>query len=537
MSDQVTPDTDEGTARRPNVLLVTLDQFRAECLGIAGHPVVRTPTLDRLAREGVRFAHHFSNCAPCSPGRASLLTGLWQMHHRVTENGVPLADDLPMLARLLRDLGYAPTLFGYTDTALDPRGRPADDPALRNWEEALPGFDVALMLDERIEPWLSWLAGVGVTTDDPPWGIYRHAEVPIPAGRGATWPPTVYDADHTESAFVSDTAIDWFRRRSGDTDPWCVHLSYLRPHPPYIAPDPYNDMYDPADVPPPVRLATLADQAAVHPFLEGALSIVPSPVDRLDQDQLRATYYGMITEVDHQLGRVLDHLRSTGELDHTLVVVTSDHGEQLGDHWLVEKVGFYDPSFRIPLIVRWPGMAGPPGRVVDAFTENVDVLPTILDLCGGEIPAFCDGASLRPFLDEDRSGDDAPDRWRDTVLFEYDFRDPRHTMIEQLYGLRQDECGICTVRDTHGAYVHFGSHLPPLFFDLDDDPGELVDLAPRAGSDPGVAARMLDYAGRMLDLRMAHADPRLTSTRITDDGPVHRPDPPRPWLGLSDRPG
>jgi arylsulfatase A-like enzyme len=287
-------------------------------------------------------------------------------------------------------------------------------------------------------------------------------------------------------------------------------------------------MYDPADVLPPHRLPTLADQAAVHPFVEGALSIVPSPERRLDQDQLRATYYGMITEVDAQLGRVVDELRRLGQLDRTIVVVTSDHGEQLGDHWLVEKVGFYDPSYRIPLIIRWPGMAGRPGRVVDAFTENVDVLPTLVDVCGGEIPSFCDGASLRDFLDRDLEGTAAPERWRQEVVLEYDFRDPRHTMIEQLYGLRMDECSICVVRDRSGKYVHFGGHFPPLLFDLEDDPGELVDLAPRAAGDPAVAARMLDYAGRMLSLRMQHTDPRLTGTRITPDGPVQRSDPPRP---------
>ncbi|MBM3662276.1 MAG: alkaline phosphatase family protein [Actinobacteria bacterium] len=516
--------------QKPNVLLVTLDQFRAECIGVAGHPLVRTPTLDRLSREGVRFSHHFSNCAPCSPGRASLLTGLWQMNHRVTENGTPLADDLPMLARLLREIGYRPTLFGYTDTALDPRGRAPDDPALRNWEEALPGFDVALMLDEQIEPWIDWLAESGVVIEDPPWGAYRQADVAIPPGRGATWPPPRHDADHTESAFLSDRAIEWFRNRSEDPTPWCVHLSYLRPHPPYIVPAPYNDMYDPADVPPPHRLATLAEQAAVHPFLEGALSIIPSPAHRLDQDQLRATYFGMITEVDAQLGRVIDELAGLGQLDSTIVVVTSDHGEQLGDHWLVEKTGFYDPSYRIPLIIRWPGMQGRPGRVVDAFTENVDVLPTLLDVCGGEIPTFSDGASLREFLDRDIEGTAAPDRWRQEVIFEYDFHDPRHTMIEQLYGLRQDECSISVIRDRSGKYVHFGGRFPPLLFDLESDPGELDDLAPLAASDPAVAARMLDYAGRMLSLRMQHADPRLTGTRITPDGPVVRPDPPRPAI-------
>lgn len=510
--------------RRPNILLVTLDQFRAECLGVAGHPVVQTPTLDRLAIEGVRFTNHFSNCAPCSPGRASLLTGLWQMNHRVLDNGAPLADDLPMLPRLLRELGYHPTLFGYTDTALDPRGRTDDDPALSNWEEAMSGFDVAVMLDEHLEPWLEWLADEGVDVPDPPFGVYRYTDVEIPEGRGASWPPPIYDADHTESAFISNAAISWLDDHADDGEPWCLHLSYLRPHPPYIVPAPYNDMYDPALAPPPQRLGSIDAQGAVHPFLAAALNVVPSPADDLDQAQLRATYYGMITEVDAQLGRVIEALRDRGELDDTIVIVTSDHGEQLGDHWFVEKLGFYDPSYRIPLIIRWPGMTGSAGRAVESFTENVDVLPTVLDLCGGDPPEFCDGASLRPFLDSERSGLDAPPRWRDAVLFEYDFRMPTTTMIEGLFGIRQDECAISVIRDRHGKYVHFAADFPSLFFDLDDDPGELRDRS----SDPAFTDRMFTYAQRMLDLRMRHTDSRLTGSRVTADGLVHRPDPPRP---------
>lgn len=513
--------------RRPNVLLVTLDQFRAECLGVAGHPVVRTPTLDRLAREGVRFTHHFSNCAPCAPGRASLLTGLWQMNHRVTGNGAPLADDLPMLSRELRALGYRPTLFGYTDTALDPRILAPDDPRRSNWEEALPGFDVGVLLDEGIEPWIEWLRDAGYEIPDDPLQIYRPAEVEIPPGRGATWPPAVYRAEHTESAFITERAIEWLDGLGPDPEPWCAHLSYLRPHPPYLAPAPYHDMYDPADSPEPVRRPRAADEATLHPFLVGALSVVPSPADELDQRQLAATYFGMITEVDAALGRVIDHLEARGELDDTLVVVTSDHGEQLGDHWLVAKLGFFDQSYRIPLIVRWGGLGGPAGRVVDAFTENVDVMPTLLDLCGGTVPDFCDGTTLRPFLDGALSGTDAPEGWRDAVHLEFDFRDPTSFLIEQVYGLRQDQCSISVLRDRHGKYVHFGGHLPSLFFDLDEDPDELVD---RAG-DPAATSRRLDYAERLLGLRMEHTDPRLANHRATAAGAVHRADPPRPAVG------
>jgi arylsulfatase A-like enzyme len=257
------------------------------------------------------------------------------------------------------------------------------------------------------------------------------------------------------------------------------------------------------------------------------MAILPSPLDDLDQAQLQATYYGMVTEVDAQFGRVVDTLAERGLLDNTVVVVTSDHGEQLGDHWLIEKVGYADPSYRIPLIIRWPGHTGRAGRVVEAFTESVDVLPTLLDLLGGEIPDFCDGASLRPFLDNDLEGLHTPPRWREFVVTEYDFRDPTSSWITDVYGLRHDQCGICVIRDHSGKYVHFGGYFPALFFDLDTDPGELVNRA----DDPAYTPRVLTYAQRMLDARMQHADARLTGYRVTGDGLVHNPDPPRPRLG------
>jgi arylsulfatase A-like enzyme len=508
--------------RRPNVLLVTLDQFRADCLGAAGHPLVRTPSLDRLAEQGVRFANHYSNCAPCAPARASLLTGLWQSNHRVTGNGAPLADDLPMLPRRLRGLGYEPTLFGYSDTALDPDTLAPDDPRRTSYEEPMDGFDVGLLLDDDIGPWIDWLAEQGVPVPDEHRRIYEPADVEIPAGRGATWRPAVYSAEQTESAFMTTTVLDWLGRRDEDR-PWCAHVSYLRPHPPYLAPAPYHDLFDPADVPAPVRRASAEDEAALHPFLTGALGVVPSPPDELDQRQLQATYYGMIAEVDAQLGRLLDGLDRLGMADDTVVVVTSDHGEQLGDHWLIEKLGFFEQSYRIPLIIRWPGMGGAAGRVVEAFTENVDIMPTVLDLVGGRLPEFADGASLRPFLDGDLSGWAAPEGWRTAVRHEFDFRDPTSDVIERFYGLRMDQCAISVIRDRTTKYVHFCGDLPPLLFDLADDPGELVD---RHG-DPAYATRELELAGRLLRMHLEHTDPRLANTRATPNGTVYRADPPR----------
>ena len=148
-----------------NVLLITLDQFRGDCLSAAGHPLVRTPNLDRLAASGVRLARHYSQAAPCAPGRASLYTGMYQMNHRVVANGTPLDARFDNVALMARRAGYHPVLFGYTDQAVDPRvANGPDDPRLTTFEGILPGFD--MLLDLRLDqvPWLEWLEELGYAT-------------------------------------------------------------------------------------------------------------------------------------------------------------------------------------------------------------------------------------------------------------------------------------------------------------------------------------------------------------------------------------
>jgi len=152
----------------PNILLITLDQFRADCLSCAGHPVVRTPALDDLAAQGVRLARHYSQAAPCSPGRAALYTGTYQMNNRVVANGTPLDTRLDNIALAARRAGYAPALFGYTDQGVDPRTvDDPDDPRLSTYEGVLPGFDAVLDMSGWQLPWLQWLNAQGYDFADP----------------------------------------------------------------------------------------------------------------------------------------------------------------------------------------------------------------------------------------------------------------------------------------------------------------------------------------------------------------------------------
>ncbi len=472
--------------------------------------MVQTPALDRFAASGVRFDQHFVQAAPCGPSRASLHTGLYVMNHRSVANGTPLDARLPNLASLAREAGYDPVLFGYTDTTVDPRTVDRDDPRLLTYEGVLPGYRTGVLLPGAAEPWLAWMRARGIDVPDTVDELYARAGPGVPAP---------YPAEMSEAAFLTEAALTEI---AGASEPWFVHVSYLRPHPPWLAPPPWHNRYDPGDVPPPVRRKDRDREASLHPLL--ALALAVPQARAADDDERRAvaaTYYGMLSEVDEQFGRLIDGVDAVAPPADTLVVVTSDHGEQLGDHWLMEKLLWFDSSYRVPLLIRDGGSAEG-GTVVSAFTESIDVVPTVLDRCGIEHPAHLDGASLVPFLD----GEDAPDRWRQEVRWEWDFRDPRRGVGEAALGLRMDECCLAVVRDERGKYVHFGGHgrgLAPLFFDLEDDPGELADRS----ADPACRDRVLDYAQRMLTWRLVHADSTLTGMLAHPKGFVSRRDPPR----------
>ena len=216
---------------------------------------------------------------------------------------------------------------------------------------------------------------------------------------------------------------------------------------------------------------------------------------------LQASYYGLMAEVDDNMGRLFAHLKALGEWDDTLIVFTSDHGEQMGDHWLYGKTGFFDQSYHIPLIVRLPD-GTTKGRVA-AFTEHVDIMPTLLHWVGVDVPRQCDGRALQPFLD----GSGAPRDWRTEAHWEYDFRDS--PFIGAL-GLTLETSTLNVVRSRAAKYVHFAD-LPPLLFDLTSDPGEFVDLAQHDRNQNQVA----DYSRRLLSWRMRHTDKTLSHMQVT----------------------
>lgn len=497
-----------------NVLLITADQWRAECLSSLAHPTVKTPHLDALAKDGVTFTRHYTQCVPCGPSRTSLLTGMYMMNHRSVRNGTPLDARFTSLALELRKLGYDPALIGYTDTSLDPRGRAPSDPLLHTYAGTMPGFTQLVPGSEGDRAWVADLRekGYAVPGDvyDPP------APTAANAGWGPTFAPAQYKAEHSDTAFTVGEAMRFVAR----TDkPWFLHLSLLRPHPPFIAPEPYNSMYDPAKVPGFAGRAERAEEAELHPYLRYMLTDLRDqksdghpegghPMDERARRQLRATYYGLISEVDHHLGRLFDLLRQRGQYDRTLIVFTTDHGEMLWDHWLLGKEYFFDQSFHIPLIVRAPDAAGTRGRVVDAFSESIDLMPTILDLAGGTAPLQCDGRSLTPWL-----AGKSPQGWREEVFFELDFRDVPGGAPEKELGLKLDQCSMAIVRDKTHKYVHFAA-LPALLFDLAKDPQECRN----AIGDPDQASHALRMAQKLASWNLTKSERTMTGIKLTKDG-------------------
>jgi len=454
---------------------------------------------------------------------------MYLQNHRVVENCAPLDARHTNIALEFRKQGYDPALVGYTDTTPDPRLHSPQDPVLKTSDGVLPGFQrvLALTATSRPEPWALWLEKRGYKVPENLRDLY-YKSVEGYAGvetRGKTYAPACYSKEESDTAFATEKAEEFIRRPGAR--PWFLHISYLKPHRPYLAPEPYNRLYHPDDVPRFKRTPSMDEEAKQHPFLaylleqelnKGYYTASIYPRDEQSMRQLRATYYGLMTEVDDNIGRIVELLKETGQYENTVIVFVSDHGAQLGDHHLMGPLGYFDQSFQVPFIIRAPNekMQKQRGRVVDAFTENVDILPTILDIFGADIPIQCDGRSLVPFLIGEM-----PEKWRTEVHWEVDFRymeeSWEYAPPDKGLGIDFESCVFNVIRDEDYKYVHF-TDLPPLFFDIKNDPAELHNLA----EDPVYAGLVLKYAQKMLSWRMVNDERTLTHMMVSPKGVVER---------------
>lgn len=497
------PDNADAPSR-PDVLFITVDQWRGDQTpGDAGWFV--TPNLDALAAEGTRFVAHFCQAYPCGPARASLLTGLYPHKHRSIQNGTPLDARHRTIFQAARATGYRPVLFGYTDTTPDPRRLAEGDPARGEYEGMAPGLDAGCLLTEQARPWIAHLLARGYRLSDPAAGRLRVFE------QAAFGAPAIFDAEDSETAFLTDRVLDHLATQG--PEPFFLHLSYIAPHPPFAAAGDWLDRTEPEMAPIPKGHRR---NAAAHPLLEAyreeldLSSFAPNlrgPVMDAPAETIRSirhAYAAMAAEVDYHIGRVMDRLRAMDRWRNTIVVFSGDHGEQMFDHGLLGKLGWYDGSARIPLLIRVPGAV--PGVRVTRFTQSIDLFPTLVDLLGLEHDVNLDGHSLVPFL----HGANPPD-WRDAAFWSHDFRNLRDHTTERRFGLPSHLCNLHVVRTEMFKYVHFPA-LPPVLHDLSRDADECINLA----EDPTARALRQEGVERLLQMRLSHENDELACFQAID---------------------
>jgi arylsulfatase A-like enzyme len=485
-----------------NILLHLADQWRGDTLGAMGHPIVHTPNIDAFAADSTTFSRHYCQALPCGPSRASILKGLYLHKHRVVSNGTPLPADLRNVAQHLQDAEFRPALFGYTDTPLDPDVQPdaLHDTSVEDW--ICPGFTAVapFLFADGFSGWTAEFAAKGYTLPEDPLHLWDPSDEPYtPAKNGLLAPSRIAAAD-TDTAWLTERLLVYVDAMA--ERPWFAHFNCLKPHPPLFASRPYDTLHNPADIPLPVGTQQRGQIAAQHPWLayeygaqERRRVEYPSEktsiaeYDEWDARRLRAAYYGNCSEIDAQIGRIIDRLKSTGTYDETLIIFCSDHGEQLGNNGFWGRRGPYDGNFHVPMIVRDPREAADSvrGSRVNAFTEHVDLLPTILDALQLENTDAIDERSLVPFLHGT-----PPSTWRDAAHFAYDFGDLVGKSVETTLGLASNECHFHTIRGKQWKYVEFPT-LPPLLFDMSNDPREGINLA----SDPSCSVIVAEYSDHL----------------------------------------
>jgi arylsulfatase A-like enzyme len=475
-----------------NVLVFCVDEMRADHMGCAGNPLIQTPNIDALAARGTHFPRAYCNNPICMPARASMMTGLLPRDHGLRVNGQTLRPDLPVLPGILAEAGYRTHAAGKLH--LSPWVPEAAAPAPGSSPESMADWNAG-RIREFPTPYygfesVDFVGGHSAYAYGSyiPWlearGGDRDLLGPDRALAPLTGAPQCYKMAMPEelhyNRFIADSAVRVIRESTGaQAQPFFIWCSFPDPHAPLGPPAPYCDMYDPADMPLPIRSEAEVDllPSVYRQVLAGELKpngVLNGAVSDAHWREMIAMTYGMITHVDAEIGRVLTALRDAGLQENTMVCFIADHGDMMGDHGLLWKAFYtFAGCIRIPLLCAVPGMPG--GCVSDALVSQVDLLPSVLDLCDVPEPGatwstretpFERGAVLPLRLRPGHSWrgllDGTVDAVRSSVVIEND--DP--TTGFQVRTL---------VTPTHRLSVYPGSDAGELF-DLTADPNELVNI-------------------------------------------------------------
>jgi arylsulfatase A-like enzyme len=512
-----------------NVLFIMSDQLRWDHLSCAGHPYLQTPNIDALARRGVRFTQAYVSSGVCGPSRMSYYTGRYPISHGATWNRVPLSVGEWTLGEYLRgpggDSGHDLWLAGKTHVLPDVEGMKRLSIEGHSELGRLLGKGGFRELDRHdghhdtraVDGYSGWLRAQGYDSPQP-WTDYVISAIDEQGQVVSGWHmrnvhlPARVQEPHSETAYTTDRAIEFMRSQGGR--PWVLHLSYVKPHWPYMAPAPYHAMYTYGQCLPTVKreseLRNTHPAVAAYRQHEESVSFARDEVVR----HVRPAYQGLVKQLDDHLGRLFDTLADLGRLEDTLVIFCADHGDFLGDHWLGEKELFYDTVQRVPFIVADPRREadGTRGTVDDRFVECVDVVPTILDTLGLPIPAHrIEGRSLVPLLHG------AAPPWRDLVYSEldYGFRAARLTL-----GRTPQQARAFSLRTRSHRYVNW-LDLPEQLYDLRSDPEQFQDLGREASSEAvrrTMRETLLDFLAR-----------RKHRTTVSDEFIASRTDTHKSW--------
>ncbi len=460
------------------------DQLRYDYLSCYGHPTLKTPNIDRLAERGVTFSNAYGQAPICAPSRASFYTGRYMSSHGVMGNQDMMRLDEKTMADYLSPLGYRTAVVGKThsyknhsemcrlgiDMSSD-LAKAANSGGFEPYEHH-EGLYPDPILPKK-QGYVDYLRQLGYDADNP-WDQCANSGIDESGNLHSGWHlssskyPAAIKEEHSETAFTTQRAMDFISEAADQ--PWCLHLSYIKPHWPVIAPAPYHNMYSSKDI----KAVVCSDQERENPhpvyqaFMQQEYSESYSSKDV--RETVIPVYMGLVKQIDDHLGRLFEFMENRKLFENTFIVFTADHGDYLGDHWLGEKDLFHDVSVKLPMIVFDPRAEADSNRgsQCEAFVESVDILPSFIEFGGGE---FCrqrlEGRSLSPLLHKNK----VPD-WRDYTVSEIDYSDRG---LSSLTGLEPYQRRAVMVRNKRWKYISHRQFLPQLF-DMENDPDELVDL-------------------------------------------------------------
>jgi arylsulfatase A-like enzyme len=453
----------EGSTKRPNVVIIMADQLRYDCLGANGNRIIRTPNLDRLAGESANFSQGFVQAPVCVPSRISFFTGRYPHSHKNRVNYTPCDEREVLLQKLLRDTGYQTGSVGklhyYPPTAEHAR---------------TTGFDRVLLDDgvaatDPYSDYVKWR-----NQNDPNRNTPYLATAPKPARGGNPFRGAI-PYEFTPTHWTGEQSCRMLREFAAGPKPFFLFCSFFKPHAPYTVPEPYDSMYNGMEIPLPERVSLEEIQELPLPLQKQILRFTPQyNMDRARLQWIWRSYYASVSMVDYEAGRILEELERSGRSNDTVVVFSSDHGDQLLEHGLVDKNVFFESSVRVPLLIRMPGRIQPHRH--GELVEMIDVLPTVLELCGIPAPANAQGRSFARL-----TGGGAGYRPREMVFAENVMpevitggnRDFRFVPGEGIKGIRHPDAKM--VRTRRWKLNYYPGHGGELY-DLVNDPGETRNL-------------------------------------------------------------